>query len=168
MTIKTAVTLGTGAAVGFLFGLTIDEDTKERIASKIKRKIFYVLTGEQMPDKHARRSKDPVLDSRITYASYNKDTEPIQSWKNLSKDILMFETREEAQEFFNNIEHMAEEYGTVSIADICELKNVPCKYIWLKYGWTYKDLKENSGIAGPEKWIEKKIFRLVLPLPKII
>lgn len=50
MTVKTAVTLCIGAAVGFFFGMETDDRTKERVYMAIRKKIFRALTGEEMPD----------------------------------------------------------------------------------------------------------------------
>lgn len=63
MTVKSALILCTGVAIGFFIGMDVDAGTKERINNAIKKKIYHVLTGEDMP----KYPKHPV-----SYSSYYK------------------------------------------------------------------------------------------------
>ena len=67
MTVKSTLVLCAGAAIGFFIGMDMDEKIKERISHAIKRKIFYALTGEEMPIK-----KTQYQPPNYSPYSYNK------------------------------------------------------------------------------------------------
>lgn len=177
MTIKTAVTLGTGAAVGFLFGLMTEQQAKERIVRQIRRKIFYALTGEEMPKK---RNNGPVPKYRpVTYSQFYSrpvkkesvsDSEKQKDWFDMRAKLLCFETRDEAHEFYDELMKFVKDYGFLSVSDLCNKREVCCEYVWNKYGWQEEDIRGISIIgpySGTEK-PEKKYYILDMPGPKSI
>ena len=143
MTIKTAVTLVMGAAVGFLFGLETSEKTKERIVSSIKGKIFYALTGEKMPQK-----KPVVTYGGVNYANFRKAENDVlkYDWNKIKKDIFEFENHEDAEKFLSEMLLYAENFGTVSIVEACSargLDKTPINFNdAIHYGWLYKEVCE--------------------------
>lgn len=143
MTIKTAVTLTTGAAVGFLFGLSLNQKEKEKIVSDIRGKIFFALTGEKIPKK-----KQPV-NYKVHYSDYinRKPVKDTLEWQ----DAFYFESKEECEDFIERAMKAASEYGEISVTDVCFLnKNAPvCDYTWVKYGWRQKDVETWKAIKVP-------------------
>ncbi|MBO6268832.1 MAG: hypothetical protein J6N19_06775 [Clostridium sp.] len=136
MTIKTAVTLTTGAAVGFLFGLSIDQKEKEKIVSNIRAKIFFALTGEKIPKKK----------QSVNYESHYSVKDAFE-WQ----DAFCFESKEDCEDFIERAMKAASEYGEISVTDVCFLnKNAPvCNYTWVKYGWRQKDIETWKVIKVP-------------------
>lgn len=52
-------------------------------------------------------------------------------------DDIIFETRGDAELVLERLEEAIEAYGVVSVADLCDLSDVPCKnHTANKYGWT--------------------------------
>lgn len=134
MTIKTAVTLATGAAVGFLFGLEADEKTKERIASAVKRKIFHILGAEE-PNKYEVK--------HTNYSKYKsshvKDKKDWLDYRNETK-IFIFEDKSDADRVLNQITDLARNFKTVSVFDICYIRNKAVDREWTYYGWTEEEI----------------------------
>lgn len=143
MTIKTAVSLATGAAVGFLFGLSINQKEKEKIVSDIRGKIFFALTGEKIPKK-----KQPV-NYEAHYSDYinRKPVKDAFEWQ----DAFCFERKEDCEDFIEIAMKAASEYGNISVIDVCHLnKNAPvCDYTWVNYGWRQKDVETWKAIKVP-------------------
>ena len=143
MTIKTAVTLATGAAVGFLFGISMNEKEKEKIVSNIRAKIFFVLTGEKI------QKKKPPVNYKVHYSD-NIDRKPIKDafeWQ----DAFCFESKEDSEDFIERSMKVASEYGSISVTDVCFLnKNAPvCDYTWANYGWKQKEIETWKAIQVP-------------------
>lgn len=123
MRVTTAVTLATGAAVGFLFGIGVDEKTKERIGSYVKGKIFYALTGEEMPKKPPYK--------------------PMSNWHELKDKLFTFQSYEEAEKFLHEMIDIADNYVTVMLSDVFNSRGqhlgVP-GYTWTRYGWQQEEV----------------------------
>ena len=126
MTIKTAVALATGAAVGFLFGMGVEDKTKEKIVSCVKRKIYYALIGEEMPKK--KPNYRPT-----TYASYCRKPKPVdeESWRT----IMTFGSHEEAEKYLKKIRKFVERENKISIYDAGINRGMYLDYSWDRYGW---------------------------------
>lgn len=151
MRVTTAVTLATGAAVGFLFGLTVDADTKERIASKVRRKIFYALTGEEMPVKNYKH-KTP---DGVRY--YSDIPKPEFDWTKL-KEHLKFDSHEKASDFVEDMIGIASNYKFVAVTDICQYFGIYNDYRWSHYGWEQNEvdqwqIRERIDPSGKKKYI---------------
>lgn len=148
MTIKTAVTLATGAAVGFLFGLETDEKTKERIASAVRRKIFHVLGAEE-PKKYDAK-----------YANYSKyrpnhvkDKNDWLDYREKTK-IFIFEDKSDADMVLNQITDLARGFKTVSVFDICYIRNKAVDREWNYYGWTEEEVMRADVCRNDDgKWM---------------
>lgn len=55
-------------------------------------------------------------------------------------DTLYFETRSDAETVLDELNDIANEYGSASLADYYELAGVTSVFADTKYGWTYRDL----------------------------
>lgn len=141
MRVTTAVTLATGAAVGFLFGLTVDADTKERIASAARRKIFYALTGEEMPI----RNRNPKPTSKVGYQSFSdkqQRTEPIRDWREFNIKLI-FDDYDGAAEFVQEMLDLAYNYKCVTCSDAAIAHNLKINYPFgSNYGWEAEDIRD--------------------------
>jgi hypothetical protein len=131
MTIKTAVTLTSGAAVGFLFGMFVEDETKERIASNVRKKIFKWLTGENLPEK--KKKYEPYKPYKpTTYATYSKPKNSNDDDKNV---IIRCKSKEEVDELIKFIKKTLTEYGSISKLDIYSFMGLHCDYSMDFYGW---------------------------------
>jgi len=83
--------------------------------------------------------------TKVSYASYYKDDrddrrrerERDRSTKgDDSVDDILFETRSEAQEVLTSLADIIDEYGSASVADLCDLCGVTESWADHKYGWT--------------------------------
>lgn len=150
MRVTTAVTLATGAAVGFLFGLTVDADTKERIASKLRGKIYYALTGEEMPVKNYKHKTPDCV------RHYNDIPKPEFDWIKL-KEHLTFDSRQKAFDFVKDMIGIAYNFKFVVVTDICEYFDIYNDYTWSHYGWTQDEvnqwkIRERIDPSGKKKY----------------
>lgn len=148
MTIKTAVTLATGAAVGFLLGIGTSQDTREKIVSKIKGRIFYALTGERMPEK-----KKPTPIYRPTPAS--------TEWK----DLFEFDSREKGEEFIERARKMTDEHKHVSVSDLYFMRGKNCDFTWDRYGWASDYVYAWTVCERPDATNPKKKYWIPTPGP---
>jgi len=164
MTIKTAVTLTTGAAVGFLFGISMSEKDKERIVSAIREKIFYALTGEKMPKKK--------YEVKRNYASYADSIKPkaIKEWNDIKKDVLKFDTYEDAITFLNEIHNYIQNYKSISVSEIVMMRGSHYKlaYKWTSYGWTESDLERLDILTNKSCDGLAEVYRISGPDPHLL
>lgn len=152
MRVMTAVTLATGAAVGFLFGLGVDEETKERIASKVRRKIFYALTGEEMPVKNYKHKTANC----VHHYSDGDIPKPDFNWIKL-KEHLTFDSRKKASDFVEDMIGIASNYKFVAVTDICQYFGIYNDYMWSRYGWEQEEvdqwqIRERIDPSGKKKY----------------
>ncbi len=163
MHIKTAVTLGTGAAVGFLFGMFVTESTKEEIASKLKKKLYFALMGEEMPEKKPGPVKyEPGYYSKF-YCKNAKYKDPSQMVTN----VIYCRDVKEAEETRKKILKYCKTYGKMSVLDLNLMLGKPCDYKWDSYGWTIDELFDKDlgcNISG----FERPIICLRLPDYKLL
>lgn len=156
MRVTTALTLATGVAVGFIFGLTVDADTKERIASAARRKIFYALTGEEMPVKN-RNPKPKVKVNYQAYSSKQQGTSPIRDWRELNSKLI-FDNYDGAAQFIKEMLDLANNHKYVTCSDAAIANNIKIDYRFGvdDYGWDAEDIgdweiceiKRNSILLG--------------------
>lgn len=130
MTIKTAVTLASGAAVGFLFGMFVEDETKERIVSNVRKKIFKWLTGENLPEK--KKKYEPYKPTTYTTYSKPKSNSDDDDNKNV---IIRCKSKEEVDELINFIKKTLTEFGSISKLDIYSFMGLTCDYKMDFYGW---------------------------------
>lgn len=165
MTIKTAVSLATGAAVGFLFGLSINEKEKEKIVSNIRAKIFFALTGEEIQKK-----KQPVSYNayKVNYSDFNKPKQDDLDYKGLFE----FDSREDGEDFIKYVKEMARNYKVVSLLDIKDIYgHGRCRCDnwrdYFNYGWTEEDIENWTVCKRPDSVIiNRKQYWIPVSNPK--
>lgn len=141
------------AAIGLLVGLSLEDDTKERIANDIKNRLYYkMMTGQE------EHKPEPVRKPVMTYASYyNKyKAKPEEKEEPPWKKALKFDTYHKAVAFLSKLKDYVFNYGTLSIFDLCHLrclydgseldKDYGVDWSTDKYGWTEKMIVNESTI----------------------
>lgn len=103
---------------------------------------------------------------RVNYsAKYNnQSTRPETSSSPRTKsglnfDDVVFDDRMDAEEVLNQMLNIIEQYDSVSVADFCELADIPVEYTDRKYGWTSLGAAEVKRISGGG---------YILKLPRVI
>lgn len=165
MTIKTAVTLATGAAVGFLFGLGMNEKDREKIVSNIRGKIFFALTGEKIPKK-----KQPVSykDYKVNYSDFNKPEQDDLDYKGLFE----FDSLEDGEDFIKHAKEMARNYKVVSLLDIKDIySHGRCRCDnwrdYFNYGWQEEEIENWTVCKRPDSVIiNRKQYWIPVSNPK--
>lgn len=135
MTIKTAVTLVLGAAVGFFAGMSVEEDTKYAAINKVKGKLIFLLTGEKWPRKNP------------TVGGFVNNTD----WHTFEMENFKFDTMDGARKFITDIHNEVERYGTITVTEAYDLMKKEKKlldYTWSKYYWDKNDII-TAAITGP-------------------
>ena len=136
MQIKTGLAIGTGVIIGSFIGMCVSEDTKFKWINRGKKKLIYLMTGEDWNPPKSNRKPMPYT----TYKDYTESKEKI--WKRL----LSFETEAEARSFLENkLRDHAKIYGSVSLIDLCSLLRIDIcdfglDYTYDNYGWTKKQI----------------------------
>lgn len=132
--IKYALLFTGGVAVGIgVCGASLisyafsDEDIRDGIKNKISRKVDKALYGER-----PRRN----YGSRVSYKSYFAEKRKKSDFT-YSIDDIIFESMAEAERVKEQMSEIINEYGYVTVADVCGLANVVPNYMDSKYGWTY-------------------------------
>lgn len=141
MRVTTAATLAVGVAIGFLFGVGTDADTKERIARAVKEKIFYAITGEEM----LVRNWKPKPTNKVSYQSFSnkpQGTAPIRDWREFNSK-LVFDDYDGAAEFIKEMLDLANNCKCVTCSDAAIAHNLKIDYrIGPAYGWEAKDIRD--------------------------
>lgn len=131
---------------------------KKLISDIVKDGIEMILYGGS-----GRRS-----DSRSSYVSYRNysdrdrrdDRRSHSSSRNgYNHDDIVLETRGEAEEVLTRMDELIDMYGSVSIADLCDLVGKSCNYTDNKYGWT------NIRNAEPVRVRDGYLLKLPKALP---
>lgn len=121
------VAVGIGICGASLISYAInDEDIREGIKTKISRNVDKALYGERPRRNHG---------SRVSYRSYCREKK--KSDFTYSIDNIIFESMAEAERVKEQMSEIINEYGYVTVADVCDLANVSSNYMDSKYGWTY-------------------------------
>lgn len=141
------------AAIGLLVGLSLEDDTKERIANDIKNRLYYkMMTGQE------EHKPEPVRKPVMTYASYydKNKAKPEEKEDDSWMKALKFDTYQEAAAFLSKLKDYVSNYGALSIFDLCHLRCVydvgeldkDYRVDWSmdKYGWTEKMITNESSI----------------------
>ena len=142
MNIKTALTLGSGIVIGFFaFG---DYEEKERIADWARKKLLYLLGGEE--------KKDPATRYSPTTFSTSKPMNERDTYVKKIKYGLAFKTQEKAEKVLQMIKNY--DYLTISVHTVFMMKSDHVDYTWDAYGWDIKDFQKETvcvrDIADPE------------------
>ena len=137
------------ATIGLLVGLSLEDDTKDRIANDIKNRLYYkMMTGQE--ERKPERAK-PV----ISYASYynKRDAKPEEE-KGSWEKALKFDNFHKASDFLSRMKNFVSQYGTLSIFDLCKLREIDegigtYSVDWKMddYGWTEKMIVNESTIV---------------------
>lgn len=136
------------AAIGLFVGMSLEDNTKDRIVDDIKKTLYKAQTGRDY------KPYKPVM----SYASYyNKNKPKPEEKEEPWKKALKFDTYREAVAFLSKLKDYVSNYGTLSVFDVCHLR---CLYyggemdkdydgvVWSmdKYGWTEKMIVNESSI----------------------
>ena len=160
MQIKTALAIGAGLAIGIATGMCVSEDTKYKIAVKIRNRLIQSLGGEEK--KKYATFQDPTY--HRTYASYVKNEKKEPKKVDIpDQDLLKFDSYEEAEGCVGTIENAIKTYKYFTVADLACYRNRTLDYTWDSYGWKMEDLKGRIDINK----ISGK-FILDLPRPKLL
>ena len=137
MQIKTGLTLAAGIGIGIFVGMTVTDDTKDRVFSGIRKKLIKALGAEE-------KRQYTTQPRPKTYASYFcRNAE--EGWKSLCTEALHFDDNEEAANaWLKEMKKEANELGTVSVHDILRSRGFVCDWTWDKYGWTAYQLEKNA------------------------
>lgn len=165
MHLKTAVTLISGAAVGFFFGCCIPDEAKEKEIGRIKKKLIFLLTGEEWEKK-----KKPVVSYTGGYKRYTDYREPkvktLSTWSEIRQELLFFKRYDEAEQFIGRIEKYLEEHPYISVHSLCMMRDRYVDYTWDKYGWSHEDILVLD--KKPLFEVDKTEYYVYLPEPKMI
>lgn len=132
--IKYALVFTGGVAIGIgVCGVNLisyalsDEDIREGIKNKISRKIDKTLYGDE-PNRRRHSS--------VSYSTYKNDKVSYINYYNDNWDYIIFESRKEAMKALDEMKDILEEYGFITVADMCDMADLPAPYTSNKYGWT--------------------------------
>lgn len=99
----------------------------------------------------------------VSYRQYSdKRDRPVDNYRTrsgYSYDDIVLETRSEAEEVLTRMDELIETYGTVSVADLCDLVGKSCNFTDNKYGWT------NIRNAEPVRVRDGYLLKLPKALP---
>ena len=127
------------AAIGLLVGLSLEEDTKERIANDIKNRLYYkMMTGQEY--QPWRKAGTGHVTYHTTYSRKSED-KCVEKWK----EPLSFSDPTEAKEGLRRIKEMASKYGYVTIHDLYYMRGWVTEWTMDKYGWTEEMI--NDGLV---------------------
>lgn len=160
MQIRTALAIGSGIAIGVIFGMGVSEDTKCKVLGKVRKKLIYALGGEEK--KNYTTFRNPTY--HTTYASYAKNAKKEPKKVDIpDQDLLKFDSYDEAEECVGSIENIIENFKCFTVTDLARQRNRTLDYTWDAYGWEIEDLKGRIDINK----INGK-FILDLPRPKLL
>lgn len=120
-----------------------------------------VITARKaLQSEHIRNAVVDVLSQKLTTVIMGKDVgQPDRTYR-YSEDII-FDSRENAYLFLDELNKIIADYGVVSVADMHDLAGIACaNFTATKYGWT--DLSEVKVIRGRNGYFIK--FPRVVPL----
>lgn len=164
MQLKTYLSIGTGIAVGVIFGMGVSEKTKSQVLTKVKKKIVEALTGEKWEPKRYAPPK------RTTYASYynRKDDENQESNYSDSCDqiqkLLEFDSEDEAKDILERMKQFVNSYKVMTVCDLANMRGKHIDYTWDVYGWEREDLKH----AMASFKLNRSVWHIVLPDAKML
>ena len=153
MQIKTAFAIGSGIAIGVIFGMCISEDTKCRILGKVRKNLIYALGGEEK--KKYTTFRNPTY--HTTYASYSRPdyNQKYQGRQRVDipePELLEFDNYESADKCVGQIINF--------ICDLAHMRERVLDYKGDVYGWTKDDF------VGQEKCIYNVSGKYVLDIPR--
>lgn len=190
MQIKTATNLLIGATGGFLIGMLMDQDTKDKAILRIKNKLLYALTGEKRylrPIEPGKPAPKYTTYSNYAYRSKEKQTDMDQVDRTIS-DLLDYENQKDAEEMLDYIKAWVQMYKHFSVRDLafyfatgidrgsfdyCKQHKAEklLNYEYDSYGWDEDDVQSRSYVMryvtiSEEDASEMEWFKVNLPRPK--
>jgi hypothetical protein len=111
-------------------------------------------------------SKNRNRRERASYSSYyddkNRGGRRNESYRNLGNDPddIILDTRREAQDVLEELDHLIHQYGQASIADFYDIVGVTSTFTDNKYGWTSI---RNAGIKPVREG-----FLIILPRTQVL
>ena len=167
MQLKTYLSIGTGIAIGAIFGMGVSEKTKSQVLTKVKKKIIEALTGEKWEPKRYEPPK------RTTYASYysRKDNENRESEYSNERDqiiqkLLEFDNENEAKDILEQMKQFADSYKVMSVCDLANMRGKHIDNTWDVYGWEQEAIK--NAIASFKPSPVRSVWHIVLPDAKLL
>lgn len=129
---------------------------KKVISDIVTNGIDMLLYGEVRHNKTTTTSK---IGYNSIYNSQSKSdsTRTTRGGSYIYNDIIL-STRGEAEEVLNQMSEIIGTYGTVSVADLCEIVGVTGEYTDNKYGWA--DIRD--------AYVERKSDGYMLKLPRAL
>lgn len=127
------------------------------------RDAFYSLIdkGTQMLLYGEARNKRSAPGPGTVRVSYNKcydqsrpTEQQTRSRIGMNFDNVTFEEMADAEEVLNQMIDILEDYKSVSVADFCDLANIPDEYTDRKYGWTNLSRAEVRRTSGGEYYVK--------------
>lgn len=129
--LRTIGTLAIGAAAGFVAcgALTV----KSVLSSERHRKALAKLVSEKVSEELFGKETNT---SRVSYRSYH-DKERVAMNAERGPIDIKFERGTEADTALDHIKELMKEYGQVTVADVCDICELPSCYEDNNYGWTH-------------------------------
>ncbi len=127
------------------------------------RDAFYSLIdkGTQMLLYGEARNKRSTPGPGTVRVSYNKcydqsrpTEQQTRSRSGMNFDNVTFEEMADAEEVLNQMIDILEDYKSVSVADFCDLANIPDEYTDRKYGWINLSRAEVRRTSGGEYYVK--------------
>ncbi len=123
----------------YIFSEVIVPNLKKVVSDVITTGIDMILYGES---KHSRNNNNTVY--KTSYRSYfDQCADPIRAGSANSRrnglryDDILFDSRGDAEAVLDTMNDIIDRYGTVSVADLYDLAQVPNdNFTMNRYGWT--------------------------------
>lgn len=157
---------GLGKIIEIFFAKDI-EDVKDYLIQDVLipelRDAVYNLinNGCQMflyGDTRTKRGSNGPGTVRISYNKCYDQGKPVEqnnrSRTGMNFDNVTFEDIADAEEVLNQMIDILEIYKSVSVADFCDLANIPDEYTDRKYGWTNLSKAEVRRVSGGGYYIK--------------
>jgi hypothetical protein len=130
------------AAIGLLVGLSLEEDTKERIANDIKNRLYYkMMTGQEYQPWHKAGTGHATYHTTYSRKSENK-------WAEKWNEVLTFNDPIQAKEGMSRIKNIAARFGYVSVYDLYVLRGLATEWVMNKYGWTEEMIRDKFSVSN--------------------
>lgn len=120
----------------FLMTDVLIPSIKKALADIVVNGIDMLLYGK------SGMTKSNSLSSKVSYSNYynrSSYSEPLRAGSNntLDYDNIIFDNRGDAEVVLTSMEDILDQFGSVSVADLYELADVPApNYTMNNYGWT--------------------------------
>lgn len=135
---------------------------REVIIPELRDGLYNLInSGCQMflyGDTRTKRSSSAPGTVRVSYNKCYDQSRPAEqnarSRSGMNFDNVTFEDIADAEEVLNQMIDILEDYKSVSVADFCDLANIPDEYTDRKYGWTNLSKAEVRRVSGGGYYIK--------------